>query len=89
MSAPKLTEWLPGTWKPTLPGVYQRRYMSDPDVVFWALWTGREWMAGHRSCRGKELAHEDVARGIARAAAETVPSVSDDFPWRGLAEAPR
>ena len=43
MSAPKLTEWLPGTWKPTLPGVYQRRYMSDPDAVYYARWDGACW----------------------------------------------
>lgn len=86
---PRLTDWIDGRIKPTIPGVYQRRYMSDPDAVFWALWTGRKWMAGHHSCRGKELAHEDVVRGIAHAAAETVPSVSDDFPWRGLSEPPQ
>lgn len=89
MSAGKLTEWLPGTWKPTLPGVYQRKFPWSPEAVFWALWTGRLWMAGHRVFRGKDLAYEDTAAGIARAAAETIPSFSSASPWRGLAEAPR
>ena len=85
----KVTDWIDGLIEPTIPGVYQRRYGAGPDALFWALWDGRKWMAGHRSFRGKELAHEDVARGIAHAAAETIPSLSNDLPWRGLAEAPR
>ena len=30
MSAPKLSPWFPGTWKPGLPGVYQRQYGGLP-----------------------------------------------------------
>lgn len=86
---PKVTDWIDGRIKPTIPGVYQRKFVSSPAAFFWALWTGREWMAGRRSFRGNDFANEDVARGIAHAAAETIPSLSDDLPWRGLAEPPQ
>lgn len=86
---PKLTDWIDGRIKPTIPGVYQRKFISSPEFFAWALYDGREWMLGHRSFRGKDCAHEDSARAIAHAAAETYPSFSSALPWRGLAEPPQ
>ena len=76
MSAePKLTAWLPGTLKPTLPGVYQRRFRYNPDAWHYARWDGTRW---YEAGDTPMLAMEVVAQ-----------SVWPYLPWRGLAEAPR
>lgn len=75
MSAPKLSPWLPGLWRPGLPGVYQRRYMSDPDAVYYARWDGACWYM--------------TAPTPERAQCVKTTSNFANLPWRGLAEAPR
>jgi hypothetical protein len=40
MSAPKLSPWLPGSWRPGLPGVYQREYRG---LTHYSRWDGRFW----------------------------------------------
>ena len=40
MSAPKLSPWLPGLWRPGLPGVYQREYRG---LTHYSRWDGRLW----------------------------------------------
>lgn len=82
MSAePKLSAWLPGTWKPTLPGVYERDYrgVNIPvaliNACLYCRWDGRFWY----SC----------AETVQDAADKAWTAHEQTLPWRGLAEPPR
>jgi hypothetical protein len=71
----RLTEWLPGTVKPALPGVYQK--LIHDDVVY-AHWNGKFW----GMYTGVFHVPEDAMR---YAGSRSMDQIS---PWRGLAEDP-
>lgn len=70
----RLTEWLPGSWKPGLDGVYQR-YFGPNDFQFARFASGRGWFRAMHSAEA--------------AAAVDHISVRQCLAWRGLAEPPR
>ena len=73
---PKLTDWIDGRIKPTIPGVYQRRYQNATERFVWyARWDGSEWFStGITPEQAQEI---------------TVRTAFQHLPWRGLAEPPQ
>ena len=73
---PRLTDWIDGRIKPTIPGVYQRQYLSGGVYIAqYARWDGLRW---YKSQITPTHAHD-------------VTLVSD-YPWlawRGLSEPPQ
>lgn len=59
MSAePKLSAWLPGTWRPGLPGVYERQHGG---LTQFSRWDGQFW---HCSAATVERAAIEEARSL-------------------------
>lgn len=69
---PKLSDWIDGSVKPTIAGIYQRSYGSR--TVYYCAWTGTRWL-----CAGVSLMHAARIRSV---------SGDQSLPWRGLAEDP-
>jgi hypothetical protein len=72
---PRLTDWIPGEVKPTMPGVYQKQIFGDEVYAhwngkFWGMYTG----VFHQPKDALEYANSR--------------SISQHTPWRGLAEDP-
>lgn len=73
MSKRKLTPWIDGSIKPTIPGVYQRQYSKTA----YCLWSGDYWYWNGFSPEAAIVAANDLGGSWAQ-----------ELPWRGLASDP-
>jgi hypothetical protein len=76
-----LSQWLDGSVRPTLPGVYERNLLplamrdhAEIPATGYSLWDGEFWMWT------RATVHD--------AAVDIVPSTHQTLPWRGLAYDP-
>lgn len=77
MSEPKVTAWIPGTVKPTLRGIYQRRFLiTTRGVNRYARWTGKYWKLSRSTI-------EDAAKERYRS------PLQNNREWRGLSCDPK
>lgn len=67
---PELSDWIDGSVKPTLAGVYQRRWPATPNDVWYFRFDGAVW----RSC----------SKSVWHAYTENDTSTHQALPWRGL-----
>jgi hypothetical protein len=70
---PQLSEWIDGSVKPTLPGVYQRRWPFSGEHCFFRF-DGRAWRSASKTPLWASI--------------ESDISSFQDLPWRGLARDP-
>jgi hypothetical protein len=70
---PQLSEWIDGSVKPTLPGVYQRMWPHHEAVNYFRF-DGSFWFA--------------AAESVFLASVESDASMHQYLPWRGLAHDP-
>jgi hypothetical protein len=75
---PRLSDWIDGSVKPTIVGVYQRRYGSTS--VHYCMWNGRYWLFPTDNIA--------TAAHAARGNPGSNASFEQALPWRGLAEDP-
>ena len=71
----KLTPWFPGNVKPVRPGVYQQMCGSNRNIGY-QHWDGEVW--------GLWALTEEAALRYA-----CIQAVTQNDPWRGLAEEPK
>lgn len=69
---PQLSEWIDGSIKPTIVGVYQRHYYMS--TKYYCMWTGTRWL-----CAGGSPMHAARIRAV---------SGAQDLQWRGLRHDP-
>jgi hypothetical protein len=73
---PQLSEWIDGSVKPTIVGVYQRDFsFCGKDDIRFCKWDGDLWLVGYYtvSAAAESSHNSNYQRGI---------------PWRGLARDP-
>jgi len=73
---PELTDWISGDFKPTIDGVYQRKYDDGTELeeIYFCKFENGRWFS--------------LQENIEDADAEYVNSVLPNLPWRGLSSNP-